>query len=116
MIFVDEYPYFDVRNMINLPHKAEIIKTIIDDLFSHDYEFLTTSDIDKYVEAVNCRLYTHYQKFFDKHDYKFEAKYSDNNLNLDLYRDGELYELYSLLDTIADNIKAEWKKYETNNS
>ncbi len=109
MIFVDEYPYFDVRNLINLPPKAELVKTIIDDLFSYGYEFLTTSDIDEYVEAVNCRLHTHYHRFFDDHEYRFEANYSDNNLTLDLYRGGELYELHSLLDTIVNNIQKEWE-------
>ena len=109
MIFVDEYPYFDVRILIYLPPKTDLVQTIIDDLFSFGYDFLTTSVIDEYVEAVNCRLHTHYHKFVDKHNYKFEANYADNNLTLDLYRDGELYELYSLLDTIVDNIQKEWK-------
>lgn len=108
MIYLDEYPTFDIRNIVTIPHKAEIIKVIVDDLFSND-EFLLTPDIDKYVSIVNYRLQMHYHKFFDDHDYKFEANYSDNTLNLDLYRDGELYELYSLLDTIADNIKKEWE-------
>ena len=95
--------------MINLPSKIKITKAIIDDLFSRGYEFLTTSDIDEYVEAVNCRLYTHYQKFFDNHEYRFKANYTDGNLILDLYKDGELYEFYSLLDIIVNNTQKEWK-------
>ena len=82
-----------------------------DDLFSSE-QFLSTSDIDEYVSIVNYRLGIHYHRFFDDHEYKFEANYADNNLTLDLYRDGELYELHSLLDTIVGNIQKEWKTQE----
>ena len=111
MIYLDEYPTFDIRNIITIPNKIEIIKVIMDDLFSSE-QFLSTSDIDEYVSIVNYRLGMHYHKFFDDHEYKFEANYADNNLTLDLYRDGELYELHSLLDTIVGNIQKEWKTQE----
>lgn len=111
MIYLDEYPTFDIRNIVTIPNKIEIIKVIMDDLFSSE-QFLSTSDIDEYVSIVNYRLGMHYHRFFDNHEYKFEANYADNNLTLDLYRDGELYELHSLLDTIADNIQKEWKTQE----
>ena len=111
MIYLDEYPTFDIRNIVTIPNKIEIIKVIMDDLFSSE-QFLSTSDIDEYVSIVNYRLGMHYHKFFDDHEYKFEANYADNNLTLDLYRDGELYELHSLLDTIVGNIQKEWKTQE----
>lgn len=108
MIYLDEYPTFNIRNIVTNPNKSNIIKVILDDLFSND-QFLSTSDINEYVSIVNYRLEMHYHKFFDNHEYKFEANYSDNNLTLDLYRDGELYELHSLLDTIVNNIQKEWE-------
>lgn len=111
MIYLDEYPPFDIRNIVTSSNKIEITKAIIDDLFSSE-QFLSTSDIDEYVSIVNYRLGMHYHRFFDNHEYKFEANYADNNLTLDLYRDGELYELHSLLDTIVGNIQKEWKTQE----
>lgn len=108
MIYLSEYPIFDIRNLVTSPNKIEITKAILDDLFSSD-QFLSTSDIDEYVSIVNYRLEMHYHRFFDNHEYRFEANYSDNNLTLDLYRDGELYELYSLLDIIVNNIQKEWE-------
>lgn len=108
MIYLSEYPIFDIRNLVTSPNKIEITKVILDDLFSSD-QFLSTSDIDEYVSIVNYRLEMHYHRFFDNHEYRFEANYSDNNLTLDLYRDGELYELYSLLDIIVNNIQKEWE-------
>ena len=111
MIYLNEYPTFDIRNIVTIPNKIEIIKVIMDDLFSSE-QFLSTSDIDEYVSIVNYRLGMHYHRFFDNHEYKFEANYADNNLTLDLYRDGELYELHSLLDTIAGNIQKDWKTQE----
>lgn len=111
MIYLNEYPTFDIRNIVTIPNKIEIIKVIMDDLFSSE-QFLSTSDIDEYVSIVNYRLGMHYHRFFDDHEYRFEANYADNNLTLDLYRDGELYELHSLLDTIVGNIQKEWKTQE----
>ena len=111
MIYLTEYPIFDIRNIVTTPTKVEIIKVIMDDLFSSD-QFLSTSNIEEYVSIINYKLGIHYHKFFDEHDYKFEANYSDNNLTLDLYRDGELYELHSLLDIIVSNIQKEWKTQE----
>lgn len=108
MIIVKEYPTFNIKDTAKSPVKDNIIQAIVNDLFNSD-QFLTTSNIDEYVCIVNYRLEMHYHKFFDNHEYKFEANYSDNNLILDLYRDGELYELHSLLDTIADYIQKEWK-------
>ena len=108
MIYLNEYPPFDIRNLVAFPNKIEITKVIIDDLFSSE-QFLSASDIGEYVSIVNYRLGMHYHRFFDDHEYKFEANYADNNLTLDLYRDGELYELHSLLDTIVNNIQKEWK-------
>ena len=111
MIYLNEYPPFDIRNLVTFPNKIEITKAVIDDLFSSE-QFLSTSDIDEYVSIVNYRLGMHYHRFFDNHEYKFEANYADNNLTLDLYRDGELYELHSLLDTIVGNIQKEWETQE----
>lgn len=111
MIYLNEYPPFDIRKIVAFPNKIEITKVILDDLFSSE-QFLSTSDIDEYVSIVNYRLGMHYHRFFDNHEYKFEANYADNNLTLDLYRDGELYELHSLLDTIVSNIQKEWKTQE----
>lgn len=108
MIYLTEYPTFDIRNIVTFSNKIEITKAILDDLFSGD-QFLLTSDIDEYVSIINYKLGIHYHRFFDDHEYRFEANYSDNNLTLDLYRDGELYELHSLLDTIINNIQKEWK-------
>lgn len=108
MIYLDEYPTFDIRNIVISSNKIEITKAILDDLFNSD-QFLSTSDIDEYVNIVNYKLEMHYHRFFDNHEYKFEANYADNNLTLDLYRDGELYELHSLLDTIVNNIQKEWE-------
>lgn len=62
MIFIEEYPPFDIRNIVNFPSKNEIIKIIIDDLFSSD-QFLLTPDIDKYVSIINYRLEMHYHRF-----------------------------------------------------
>ena len=108
MIYLNEYPPFDIRKIVAFPNKIEITKAVIDDLFSSE-QFLSTSDIDEYVSIVNYKLGIHYHRFFDNHEYKFEANYADNNLTLDLYRDGELYELHSLLDTIVGNIQKEWE-------
>lgn len=108
MIYLEEYPAFDIKNIVTNPNKIEITRAIIDDLFSSE-QFLLTSNIDEYVSIVNYRLEMHYDRFFDNHEYKFEANYSDNTLILDLYRDGELYELHSLLDTIVNNIQKEWE-------
>lgn len=108
MIYLNEYPTFDIRNIVTFPNKIEITKVILDDLFSSD-QFLSTHDIDEYVSIINYKLGIHYHRFFDDHEYRFEANYSDNNLTLDLYRDDELYELNSLLDTIVSNIQKEWK-------
>lgn len=108
MIYLEEYPAFDIRNIVTNPNKIEITKAIIDDLFSSE-QFLLTSNIDEYVSIVNYRLEMHYHRFFDNHEYKFEANYSDNTLILDLYRDGELYDLHSLLDIIVNNIQKEWE-------
>lgn len=108
MIHLNEYPPFDIRNIVTIPNKIEITKAIIDDLFNSE-QFLSTSNIDEYVSIVNYILEMHYHKFFDNHKYKFEANYADNNLTLDLYRDGKLYELHSLLDTIVGNIQKEWE-------
>lgn len=109
MIILEEYPAFNIKDMAKSSAKDDIIQAIVNDLFAC-YDITTTADIDTYVSIVNYRLEMHYYRFFDNHEYKFKAKYSsdDNSLNLDLYRDGELYELYSLLDTITDNIKKEW--------
>ena len=108
MIYLAEYPTFDIRNIVTSSNKIEITKAILDDLFNSD-QFLSTSDIDEYVNIVNYKLGMHYHRFFDNHEYKFEANYADNNLTLNLYRDGELYELHSLLDTIVNNIQKEWE-------
>lgn len=104
MVIIEEYPAFNIKDTAKSSAKDDIIQAIVNDLFSRN-EFLLTPDIDKYVSIINYRLQMHYHKFFDDHDYKFKANYSDNNLTLDLYRDGELYELYSLLDTIVSNIQ-----------
>ena len=109
MIYLDDYPTFDIRNIVTIPNKIEIIKVIMDDLFRYGYEFATTSDIEEYVSSINYKLGIHYHKFFDNHEYRFEANYTDNILTIDLYRDGELYELHSLLDTIINNIQKEWE-------
>lgn len=111
MIYLTKYPIFDIRNIVITPTKVEIIKVIMDDLFSSD-QFLSTSNIEEYVSIINYKLGIHYHRFFDDHEYRFEANYADNNLNLDLYRDGELYELHSLLDIIVSNIQKEWKTQE----
>lgn len=108
MITVEEYPAFNIKDTVKSSAKGDINQAIVNDLFNSD-QFLLTPDIDKYVSIINYKLEMHYHKFFDNHDYKFKANYSDNNLTLDLYRDGELYELHSLLDTITDNIKKEWE-------
>lgn len=109
MIYLTEYPTFDIRNTVTIPNKIDITKVIMDDLFSSD-QFLSTSNIEEYVSIINYKLGIHYHRFFDDHEYRFEANYADNNLNLDLYRDGELYELHSLLDIIVSNIQKEWEK------
>ena len=108
MIIIEEYPAFNIKDTAKSSAKDDIIQAIVNDLFNSD-QFLSTSDINEYVSIVNYRLEMHYHRFFDDHEYKFEANYADNNLTLDLYRDGELYELHSLLDTIVNNIQKEWK-------
>jgi len=108
MIIIEEYPAFNIKDTAKSPVKDNIIQAIVNDLFNSD-QFLSTSNIDEYVSIVNYILEMHYHRFFDNHEYKFEANYSDNTLILDLYRDGELYDLHSLLDTIVGNIQKEWE-------
>lgn len=108
MIIIEEYPAFNIKDTAKTSVKENIIQAIVNDLFNND-QFLLTSDINEYVSIVNYRLEMHYHRFFDNHEYKFEANYSDNNLTFDLYRDGELYELHSLLNTIVGNIQKEWE-------
>lgn len=108
MIIIEEYPAFNIKDTAKSSVKENIIQAIVNDLFNSD-QFLSTSDINEYVSIVNYRLEMHYYRFFDNHEYKFEANYSDNTLILDLYRDGELYDLHSLLDTIVGNIQKEWE-------
>lgn len=59
MIYLNEYPPFDIRSLVTIPNKTEITKAIIDELFSRE-QFLTTSNIDEYVSIVNYRLEMHY--------------------------------------------------------
>lgn len=109
MIIVEEYPAFNIKDTAKSSAKDDIIQAIVNDLFA--YHNITTHDLDKYVSIINYRLEMHYHRFFDKHEYKFKAKYSsdDNNLNLDLYKDDQTTDMFSFLDMVADNIKKEWE-------
>ena len=73
MIYLKEYPTFDIRNIVTNPNKIEITKAIIDDLFSSE-QFLLTSDIDEYVSIVNYRLEMYYHRFFDNHEFHTYTK------------------------------------------